>query len=71
MRITIDTEIERIIVPNTFFRAIDKKNEVLKEAGVENKTIDYTQYVKDCFEKAVQHSFVRKSDVPTLKGNLK
>lgn len=63
MRIIIDTDKEQIIVPNTFYKTIDKKNAVLKEAGVEDKQIDYIQYVKDCFDKAIKNPFVRKSDL--------
>ena len=41
MRIIIDTEREEIIVPDTFYNQIDKKNEVLKKAGITEKKIDY------------------------------
>lgn len=33
MRSTIDTEIDRIIVPDTFFNQIDERNAVLEEYG--------------------------------------
>ena len=63
MRIEIDTELEKIIVPNSFFNQIDKMNKVLIENGAEDKKIEYTQYVKDSFEKAIKNALVRKSDL--------
>lgn len=65
MRIIIDTETETIIVPDTYYKQIDKKNKVLVEAGAADKKIDYTQYVKDSFNAAINNPFIRKSD---LKG---
>ena len=63
MRIEIDTELERIIVPNSFFNQIDKMNKVLIENGAEDRKIDYVQYIKDSFEKAIKNAPVRKSDL--------
>ena len=63
MRVIIDTEKEQIIVPDTFYRTIDKKNEVLAKAGAEIK-IEYEAYVKDAFEKAMKKPWIRKSDLP-------
>lgn len=63
MRIILDTEKEQIIVPDTFYRTIDKKNEVLAKAGADIK-IEYDSYVKDAFEKAVNKPWIRKSDLP-------
>lgn len=37
MRFTIDTELERIIVPDTFFNQIDKMNAILIANGAEDK----------------------------------
>ena len=67
MRITIDTELERIIVPDTFFAQIDKMNAVLIANGAEDKKIDYVEYIKNVIEKAQKNAPVRKSDVKTLK----
>lgn len=63
MRIIIDTEKEQIIVPDTFYKEIDKKNDVLKKAGITDKKIEYVDYVKDCFAKAVDKPWIRKSDL--------
>lgn len=63
MRIEIDTELERIIVPESFFNQIDKMNKVLIENGAADKKIEYTQYIKDSFEKAIKNAPVRKSDL--------
>ena len=37
MRIEIDTEKNLIIVPNTYYEQIDRKNQVLSDAGVDTK----------------------------------
>ena len=66
MRIIIDTELNRIIVPNSFFNQIDKMNKVLAENGAEDKAIDYVQFIKDSFEKASKLAPIRKADVKSL-----
>jgi phosphopantetheine adenylyltransferase len=63
MRIIIDTELNKIIVPNSFFNQIDKMNKLLEERGAGEKKIDYTQYVKDAYEKAISSPIVRQSDI--------
>ena len=63
MRIEIDTEKECIIVPDSFFKQIDEKNKVLTDQGITDRKIDYTQFVKDSFDKAVKNPFIRKSDL--------
>ena len=70
MRVVIDTEREQIIVPDTFYRTIDKKNEVLEKAGADIK-IDYVDYVKNAFENAVQKPWIRKSDLPKKPAKSK
>ena len=67
MRIIIDTDKEQIIVPDTFYKTIDKKHDVLKQAGVTDKKIEYIDYVKECFNKAVENPWIRKSDLSTKK----
>ena len=68
MRSTVDTEIDRIIVPDTFFNQIDKMNAVLKEHGGEGtEIIDYVQYIKEAIARAEKNAPVRKSDLKTLK----
>ena len=67
MRVIIDTEKEQIIVPDTFYKTIDRKNEVLKQAGITDKKIEYVDYVKECFAKAVENPWIRKSDLSTAK----
>ena len=66
MRIIIDTELNRIIVPDSFFNQIDKMNKVLAENGAEDKAIDYVQFIKDSFEKASKLAPIRKADVKSL-----
>ena len=67
MRFTIDTNLERVIVPDSFFNQIDKMNQVLVENGAADKKIDYVQYIKDAMAKAIENAPVRKADVKTLK----
>lgn len=61
MRIIIDTELNRIIVPDSFYSNIEKMNKVLEESGTDKK-IDFVEYVKNAFEKAIKESMVRKDD---------
>ena len=67
MRFIIDTNLERVIVPDSFFNQIDKMNQVLVENGAADKKIDYVQYIKDAMAKAIENAPVRKADVKTLK----
>lgn len=69
MRITIDTELQAIIVPNSYYAQIDKLNEVI--AAVSEKKLDYTQYIKDCFAVAIENKIVRQSDIGTLTPHKK
>lgn len=64
MRITIDTELQAIIVPNSYYAQIDKLNDVILAAS--GNKLDYTQYIKDCFARAIDNKIVRQSDVVTL-----
>ena len=41
MRFTIDTELERIIVPDNFFNQIDKMNAVLEANNAGDRKTDY------------------------------
>ena len=67
MRFTIDTDLERIIVPDSFFNQIDKMNQVLEQNGAADKKIDYVQYINDEIAKAQANAPVRKDDLKTLK----
>lgn len=67
MRFIIDTNLERVIVPDSFFNLIDKMNQVLVDNGAADKKIDYVQYIKDAMEKAIANAPVRKADVKSLK----
>lgn len=60
MRITIDTEKERIIVPDTFFTQLDKMNKIRKDAG--GDAIEPEDFVKQSFEKAMQNTIIRPGD---------
>jgi len=68
MRLIIDTELERVIVPDTFFNQIDKMNAVLtKHGGEQAKKIDYVKFIEEAIEKAMKNAPVRKSDLKSIK----
>ena len=67
MRFIIDTELERIIVPESFFNQIDKLNKVLIENNAADKKIDYVKYINDAIAKAQQNAPIRKSDIKSIK----
>lgn len=66
MRIVIDTELQAIIVPESYYTQVDKLNEVITEAG--GNALDYTAYIHTCFEKAYATQIVRQGDVAKIKG---
>ena len=63
MRITLDVDNKQIIVPDTYYGAVDKMNKALEAAKVEDKKIDYVQYIADAWEEAIQKPLIRKSDL--------
>lgn len=69
MRITIDTELQAIIVPDSYYMQVDKLNEIITGAG--GNELDYTAYIKTCFDKAYETQIVRQSDVAKLKPHKK
>ena len=69
MRITIDTDLQAIIVPESYYMQVDKLNEVIEEAG--GTKLDYTQYIKSCFDKAYNTQIVRQNDVAKMRGTKK
>lgn len=69
MRITIDTDLQAIIVPESYYMQVDKLNEVIEEAG--GKKLDYSQYIKNCFDKAYDTQIVRQNDVAKMRGTKK
>ncbi len=61
MRIVIDTEKERIILPKSFFPQLDKVNKILKDGGSERQWSP-EDYVRDQFERAMQKTMLRPED---------
>lgn len=61
MRIILDTEKGRIILPKSFFTNLDKMNKILADGGVEKKWTAET-YVRDQFEKAIKETMLRAED---------
>ena len=69
MRIIIDTELQAIIVPDSYYMQVDKLNEII--ASVNGNKLDYSEYIKTCFENAYKTQIVRQSDVAKLKPHKK
>lgn len=61
MRIIIDTEKGRIILPKSFFTQLDKMNKILADGGSDKKWTAET-YVKDQFDKAMKETMLRAED---------
>lgn len=61
MRIILDTEKGRIILPKSFFTQLDKMNKILADSGVDKKWTAET-YVKDQFNKAIEQTMLRAED---------
>ena len=61
MRIIIDTEKGRIILPKNFFSQLDKINKILAEGGSDKKWTADT-YVKDQSDKAIKETMLRPED---------
>lgn len=66
MRITIDTDLQVIIVPNSYYDYVDRLNEIITEAGGDE--LDYKSYIKTLFEKAYETKIIRADDVKKVKG---
>lgn len=61
MRIIIDTEKGRIILPKSFFPMLDKMNKILADSG-SKKRWNADEYVRDQFEKAMNETMLRTDD---------
>lgn len=62
MRIILDTEKGRIILPKSFFPQLDKMNKILIENGAADKKMTAEDYVKAQFEKAMKETMLRAED---------
>lgn len=61
MRIIIDTDKGRIILPKAFFSTLEKMNKILAEGGSDKKWTA-EDYVREQFEKAVNETMLRAED---------
>ena len=61
MRIIVDTEKGRIILPKSFFTNLDKMNKILEDSGSDVKWTA-EKYVRDQFEKAMKETMLRAED---------
>lgn len=66
MRITIDTELQVIIVPDSYYDHVDRLNEIITEAGGDE--LEYKTYIKTLFDKAYNTKIIRTEDVKKMKG---
>ena len=65
MRITIDTELQSIIVPNSYYAQIDKLNDIIMAAG--GKPLDYVEYIRNCFQTALANKIINQSEAAALR----
>lgn len=61
MRIIIDTDKERIVLPKNFFTQLDKINKILEDSGT-NKKYTAESYVQEQFEKVIKNTMLRPED---------
>ena len=61
MRIILDTNKGRIILPKNFFTHLDKMNKILADSGVDKKW-NAVDYVTDQFNKAIKETMLRPED---------
>jgi len=61
MRIIIDTEKGRIVLPRSFFPQLDRMNKILAEGGSDKKWTAEA-YVRDQFDKAIKETMLRQED---------
>ena len=61
MRIIVDTEKGRIILPKSLFSQLDKMNKILADGGSDKKWTA-EDYVKDQFDKAMKETMLRAED---------
>lgn len=69
MRIVIDTELQAIIVPDSYYMQVDKLNEIIVSAG--GNKLDYTAFIKTCFEKAYATKIIRQEDLKKTKEAIR
>lgn len=61
MRIILDTEKGRIILPKSFFTELDRRNKILAEGGSDKKWTA-EDFVRDQFERAMKETMLRTED---------
>lgn len=66
MRIIIDTDLQTIIVPESYYLQVDKLNEIIVEAG--GRPLDYVSYIRTCFEKAYATRIISQHELTELRG---
>ena len=69
MRIIIDTELQTIIVPDSYYSQVDNLNEIIEEAG--GQPLDYVKYIRTCFEKAYASKIISQHELSEMRGRKK
>ena len=67
MRMIIDTELQAIIVPDSYYVQVDKLNEIIENAG--GRKLDYHAFIKTCFDKAYNTQVIKQSELALLKSS--
>ena len=66
MRIIIDTELQAVIVPDSYRLQVDRLNEVITQQG--GRPLDCTEYVRTCFNKAYAERIICQSELAALRA---
>jgi len=66
LRIIIDTELQAVIVPESYYGHVDKLNEIIAEAG--GRPFEYDAYIRTCFEKAYNSRIMSQTELTELRG---
>ena len=69
MRIIIDTELQTIIVPDSYYSQVDNLNEIIEEAG--GQPLDYVKYIRTCFEKSYASKIISQHELSEMRGRKK
>ena len=69
MRITIDTEMQAIIVPDSYYAYVDKLNDIIVDAG--GNALDYKSFIRTCFERAYRTKVISQTELSQMNGTRK
>jgi len=67
LRIIIDTDLQAIIVPDSYYAQVDRLNEIITEAG--GRPLEYMAYIRQCFDKSFETRVICKRELPELRSS--